>query len=85
MRPLPQSDIEKMRNWFIDQTWEDIFNQESAHLKAEIFQNVLLQKLEEIFPEKIRKINSDDQPWISHKLKQMDRKRKRIYHKERKV
>ena len=39
--------------------------------------------MDEIFPEKIRKVHSDDQPWISHKLKQMDRKRKRIFHKER--
>ena len=39
--------------------------------------------MEEIFPEKIRKINSDDQPWISHKLKILDRKRKRIFRKQR--
>jgi hypothetical protein len=39
--------------------------------------------LDEIFPEKVRKVNSDDQPWISFKLKQMDRRRKRIFHKER--
>ena len=25
----------------------------------------------------------DDQPWISYKLKQMDRRRKRIYHRQR--
>ena len=43
----------------------------------------LISKLDEIFPEKIRKINSDDQPWISHRLKQMDGRRKRVYHKER--
>ena len=39
--------------------------------------------MDEIFPEKVRKVNSDDQPWISFKLKQMDRRRKRIFHKER--
>ena len=31
----------------------------------------------------MRKINSDDQPWMSLKLKKIDRKRKRIYRKER--
>ena len=56
---------------------------ESAHQKAELFQNSLLQKLDEIFPLKTRKIQSDDQPWINFKLKQIDRKRKRVYHKER--
>ena len=39
--------------------------------------------MEEIFPEKIWKINSDDQPWISHKLKILDRKRKRICRNQR--
>ena len=83
VRPFPQSGIEKFKSWLIDQTWVEIYKLESAHEKAEKFQNILLQKLEEIFPEKLRKINSDDQPWIGHKLKKMDRKRKRIFHKER--
>ena len=83
VRPMPESGIEKMRAWFIDKTWEEIYNLESAHDKAELFQKTLLQKLDEIFPEKLRKINSDDQPWISHKLKKMDRQRKRIFNKER--
>ena len=68
----------------MDQTWEQVFNVESAHEKAQIFQKILVDKLDEIFPEKIRKVNSDDQPWVSFKLKKLDRKRKRIYHKERK-
>ena len=38
----------------------------------------------EFFPLKTRKIQSDDQPFITHKLKQMDRKRKRVFNKERK-
>ena len=44
---------------------------------------MLLKKLDEIFPLKERKINSDDQPWISFKLKKLDRKRKRDYKKHR--
>ena len=54
-----------------------MFEAESAHDKAKLLQDLLLQKFHEIFPEKARKVNSDDQPWISHKLKTMDRKRKR--------
>ena len=44
---------------------------------------MLLQALDFYFPEKLRKICSYDQPWISHKLKVLDRKRKRVYHLER--
>ena len=83
VRPLPQSGMEKMKQWFIDQTWEEVFKEESAHRKAEVFQNMLIKVLEEIFPEKIRKISSDDQPWVTHRLKVLDRRRKRIYRKER--
>ena len=65
------------KEWFIDQSWEEVYNVESAHEKAENFQNILLTKLDEIFPEKIRKINSDDQPWVSFLLKKLDRRKKR--------
>ena len=44
---------------------------------------MIIEKLDEIFPEKERKINSDDQPWISFQLKKLDRKRKRLFHKQR--
>ena len=39
--------------------------------------------LDTFFPLKVRKINNDDQPWISHRLKVLDRKRKRLYRRER--
>ena len=72
-----------MREWFIDPTWDQVYSAESVHLKAEIFQKLLVDKLDEIFPEKVRKVQSDDAPWITFKLKKMDRKRKRIFHKQR--
>ena len=68
-----------MREWFIDQTWEQVYEAVTAHEKADVFQKMLVSKMDEIFPEKIRKIQSDDQPWISFKLKKLDRKRKRVY------
>ena len=83
VRPFPQSGYERMREWFIDQTWDQVYDAKSAHLKAELFQKILVDKLNEIFPEKIRKVQSDDAPWITFKLKKMDRKRKRVFHQER--
>ena len=83
VRPFTHSGFEKMKKWFIDQSWEVIFQVESAHEKASILQKMLLEKLDDFFPEKTRKLSSDDQPWISHKIKVLDRKRKRIYRKER--
>ena len=83
VRPFPQSGFEKMKEWFTDQTWSKVYETESAHEKAKIFQEMLIEALDRFFPEKTRKISSDDQPWITHKLKILDRKRKRVYHKER--
>ena len=45
-----------MRDWFIDQTWEQVYCAENFHEKAFIFQNMLINKMDNIFPEKTRKI-----------------------------
>ena len=55
VRPIPQSGIILFREWLIDQSWEALYQAESAHTKAQIFQNMLVSKLDEIFPEKLEK------------------------------
>ena len=83
VRPLPVSGFLQMQEWFSSQTWDQIFQEPSAHSKAEIFQSMLLEACNKYFPEKTRKVTSDDQPWVTHRVKILDRRRKRIYHKER--
>ena len=68
----------------MNQTWENVFAAETAHEKAKNFQDILVNHFEQIFPEKNRKISSDDAPWMTQKLKRLDRKRKRAYQKHRK-
>ena len=82
-RPFPKSGMEIMKAWLRDKNWDEVYNKVSAHDKAKVFQSILVSKMDEIFPVKIRKINSDDQPWMTNKLKKLDRKRKRIYRKQR--
>ena len=60
VRPIPQSGINQMREWLIDEAWEGVYSAVTAHEKASIFQNIILQKYETIFPEKIRKFSDDD-------------------------
>ena len=43
-----------MKNWFTDQTWEKVYQLDSAHDKADKFQEILLQALDNIFPQKVR-------------------------------
>ena len=84
VRPIPKSGIKKIEKWFIDQSWDTVYEAEDANEKAKNLQNILIAALERFFPEKERKFASDDKPWITHKIKILDRKRKRIYHLERK-
>ena len=81
---MKESSVIKMRTWIAEQDWSIVHNAMSAHEKAANLQNMLLQKYNECFPEKSYKISSNDQPWISHKLKTMDRLRKSEYNKHRK-
>ena len=83
-RPFPESGLLKMKEWFIEENWTDVFEAKDTHEKAEVFQNKLLEKLQDIFPEKTKNVQSDDSPWMTQKLKKMDRRRKRVYRRERK-
>ena len=40
-RPFPESGMKKMKEWLIDEDWEEVFDAESAHDKAEKFQSFL--------------------------------------------
>ena len=84
VRPFPESGVKKIEKWFIDQTWDEVYEANTSDDKASIFQNLLVDALNNFFPEKTRKFASDDKPWITHRLKVLDRKRKRTYHLERK-
>ena len=66
------------------QTWRQIYDCEDAHSKARVFQNMLKEKLDEYLPLKTLKVTSDDQPWITQKVKSMDRKCKREFSKNQK-
>ena len=84
VRPITEVGLINMRNWLVCQDWSQVFQSSSAHEKAKILQEILLHQFYEFFPEKTHRVSSDDQPWITHKLKLLDRQRKREYHKHRK-
>ena len=84
VRPITESGMNRMRDWMINQNWPEVYEAQSAHDKAKALQLMLFQQFNIFFPEKTHKVNTQDQPWISHKLKLLDRKRKQEYHKNRK-
>ena len=83
-RPFTKLGLDKMINWLMEENWICVFSKVSAHEKALNLQNLLLEKYHLFFPEKIQRFTNEDQPWMSSFLKKLDRKRKRVYKKERK-
>ena len=82
VRKMPESKILVLEETFRNFDWSKLYAAESAHEKAEIFQTTILEKLDEIIPEKKITFSSDDSAFFTPELKQLDRTRKRIYHKQ---
>ena len=76
--------MSKYRKWLICQDWNEVYKAETPSEKAHTLQTMLFQNFLKLFPEKTLRISSDDQPWITHKQKILDRQRKREYNKHRK-
>ena len=83
-RPLPESGIRDMGNWIVKQDWEAVLSAISAHDKVDIFQGLLLEKLDIFLPEKTVKFTSEDQVWVTPEIKEISRKKRREYFKNRK-
>ena len=72
-----------MKLWLMEENWECVTEAKTADLKALAFQGRFFEKYKEYFPNKVLSLSNVDQPWITQKLKKLDRQRKRIYNKSR--
>ena len=61
-----------------------IYRKDDINAKAEYFQNILMEKFYQIFPVKELKVCKEDKPWFTKELKNLDRKRKREFSKNKK-
>jgi hypothetical protein len=83
-RPLPESGMLMLKQWLQNEAWQELYQAENAHQKAQILQTGLLKKLDEYLPVKSLKIRFGDLAWISNEIKILDRKQKREYRKNKK-
>ena len=83
VRRLPQSGKDQLRRWFSDQQWEEVYSSVTAHDKAMLFQSIIMEKINQCLPERTVSFSSDDQPWFTPELKQLDKARKLEYRKHR--
>merc|ERR1711973_946749 len=74
VRPLRQGGMEKLKNWFQAQEWGEVLEEESVDKKAEILHHMILDKVNEFCPEKMRKLASDDKPWFTEELQVLKKK-----------
>ena len=84
VRPMKQSGIDLFGYWIENESWEGVIKEDDIDKKAENFQNVLLQKLDEFLPSKVRKICSVDQPFCTDEMTRLKRLKCREYQKNRK-
>ena len=75
-RPLPKSGIADMGKWIVTEKWDCVTTAESAHEKA--------SALQPFHTRKTATFTSEDQPWVTPEVKDIDRKKKREYYKHRK-
>ena len=83
-RPFNDDRLQQMQKWIEKENWSEVAHEKSSHGKTEILQGLLLSKYQEFFPEKIRIISSDDEPFFSEKLSNLKRRKCREYRKNRK-
>ena len=60
VRPMKQSSIDLFGFWIEKEDWKEIFEAKNVDDKSECFQNILLKKVDEFFPQKTRVFSSDD-------------------------
>ena len=82
-RPLTESGLFQFGVWVKAQNWESVFSATTAHEKAKIIQNLLLENLNKFLPKKTIKKISEDQPWFTDKLRKIKRKLSREYTKHK--
>ena len=81
-RPLPQSGILEFGEWMCQEDWMEISEKTDPTEQVLVFENIMNQKLDIIFPKKSVRVNPNvDLPFITADLKKLDRLIKREYRK----
>ena len=82
IRPLPESLITKFGDVIVSHDWSSLTQGMSSTTMVNIFESETILMVENTFPEKVVHISNYDKPFMTQELKQLRRKRQRIYRKE---
>ena len=82
IRRMPEAKMIILEEKFKCFDWSALYEAESAHCKAEILQQSIMNILDIHVPEKNHTFSSDDSDFFTQELKKLDQKRKRLYSKQ---
>ena len=83
-RPLPDSAINQFSQFISTHSWEEVIGEKDVNKKVRNFHNTLRTKLDEYFPERKVMVSYLDKKWMTPQLKNLNRKVKREFYKNRK-
>ena len=83
-RPLPESGVEKFSQFICSHTWGEVLGETDIDKKVNNFHKTLRLKLDEFCPEKTVMVSYLDKKWMTPQLKNLNRRIKREFYKNRK-
>ena len=83
-RPLPQSGVDKFAQFISAHSWDEVLVEQDIDTKVNNFHKTLRLKLDEYFPEKTVMVSYLDKKWMNPQLKNLNRRVKREFYKNRK-
>ena len=68
-------------DWITHEQWDGFIEEGDPTILVKKFENIVGEKIDHFFPQKVTKIGVGDPPYITSELKTLKRKRMRVYRK----
>ena len=79
-QPLSESSFNCFGRWIVSQEWNEIIETDDLAKKLDVLDVKLSEAYERCFPLRKIKVNSNDKPWITPKIKQLCKQRQACFH-----
>ena len=83
-RPLPQSGVDQFGQFMGTHGWAEVLGEQNIDRKVENFHKTLRTQLDICLPEKMVMVSCLDKKWMTPQLKNLNRKVKRAFYRNRK-
>ena len=84
VRPFPDSGIAEFGRWIQEETFSNLASAKSPDTCVEIFEQIIKDKIEQIFPEKQIRIYDDDKEFMTKEMRKIRRQKSREYRRKNK-